>query len=41
MDKAERALPVPEHAISDLGTIAGATVEQLRAQLDQIMKAEG
>ena len=41
MDKAERALPVPEHAVSDLSTNAGATVEQLRAQLDQIMKAEG
>jgi len=41
MDKAERALPVPEHAVSDLSTNSGATVEQLRAQLDQIMKAEG
>jgi hypothetical protein len=41
MDKAERALPVPEHSVSDLGTNAGATVEQLRAQLDRIMKPEG
>jgi hypothetical protein len=41
MDKAERALPVPEHAASDLSTNAGLTVEQLRAQLNQIMKAEG
>jgi len=41
MDKAERALPVPEHAASDLSTNTGLTVEQLRAQLNQIMKAEG
>jgi hypothetical protein len=41
MDKAERTLPIPEHAASDLSTNAGATVEQLRSQLDQIMKAEG
>jgi hypothetical protein len=41
MDKAERALPVPEHSVSDLSTNAGVTVEQLRAQLDRIMKAEG
>jgi hypothetical protein len=40
MDKAERAFPVPEHAVRDLSTNAGATVEQLRAQLDRIMKAE-
>ncbi len=39
MDKAERALPVPEHPVSDLSTNAGVTVEQLRAQLDQIMNA--
>ena len=41
MDKAERTLPVPEHAVSDLSTNAGATVEQLRAQLNEIMKAGG
>ncbi len=41
MDKAERMLPIPEHAANDLSTNAGVTVEQLRAQLDQIMKAEG
>jgi hypothetical protein len=41
MDKAERALVIPEHAANDLSTNAGVTVEQLRAQLDRIMKAEG
>jgi hypothetical protein len=41
MDKAERTLPIPEHAANDLRTNASASVEQLRAQLDQIMKAEG
>ena len=41
MDKAERTLPIPEHAANDPGTNAGVSVEQLRAQLDQIMKAEG
>jgi hypothetical protein len=41
MDKAERALPIPEHAANDLSTNAGVTVEQLRGQLDRIMKAEG
>jgi hypothetical protein len=41
MDKAERALPIPEHAANDPSTNAGATVEQLRVQLDEIMKAEG
>ena len=41
MDKAERALRIPEHAANDLNTNAGVTVEQLRAQLDAIMKAEG
>ena len=40
MDKAERTLAIPEHASNDPSTNAGATVEQLRAQLDQIMKAE-
>ena len=39
MDKAERVLPIPEHAANDLSTNAGVTVEQLRMQLDQIMKA--
>ena len=41
IDKAERTLSVPEHAANDLSTNAGATVEQLRAHLDQIMRAEG
>ena len=41
MDKAERTLPIPEHATNDISTNAGVTVEQLRTQLDQIMKAEG
>jgi len=41
MDKAERALPIPEHAASDPSTNAAATIEQLRTQLNQIMKAEG
>jgi hypothetical protein len=41
LDKAERALPIPEHAANDLSTNAGVTVEQLRVQLDSIMKAEG
>jgi hypothetical protein len=39
MDKAERALPIPEHAANDPSTNAGETVEHLRAQLDQTMKA--
>ena len=41
MNKAEKALPIPEHAANDLNTNAGVTVEQLRAQLDQIMTAGG
>ena len=41
MDKAERALPIPEHATNDLSTNAGMTVEQLRTQLSQTMKVEG
>ena len=41
MDKAERTLPIPGPAAHDLSTNAGATVEQLRAQLGQIMKADG
>ena len=39
MDKAERTLPIPEHAANDPGTNAGAPVEHLRAQLEQIVKA--
>jgi hypothetical protein len=39
MDKAERALPIPEPAANDPRTNADVTIEQLRAQLDQIMKA--
>jgi hypothetical protein len=41
MDKGERALAIAEHAANDPSTNAGVTVEQLRAQLDRIMKAEG
>jgi hypothetical protein len=41
MDKAERALAIPEHAANDPSTNAGASVEQLRAQLERIIKAEG
>jgi hypothetical protein len=41
MDKAERALPIPEHAANNISTSVGATVEQLRAQLYRIIKAEG
>jgi hypothetical protein len=38
MDKAERTHAIPEHAAKDPSTTAGVAVEQLRAQLDQIMK---
>jgi hypothetical protein len=41
MDKAERTLAIPEHAANDPSTNASVTVEQLRAELDRIMKAEG
>jgi hypothetical protein len=41
MDKAKRTLPIPEHAANDPSTNAGVSVEQLRTQFDQIMKAEG
>jgi len=30
MDKAERALPIPEHAANDLSTNAGTTVSNFR-----------
>ena len=40
LDKAERALPVPIHATNDPSTNADVTVEQLRAQLDQILEAQ-
>jgi hypothetical protein len=40
MDKAERALPISEHAANDPNTNTEATVEQLRALLDWILKAE-
>jgi hypothetical protein len=39
MDKAERALPIPERDANDPSTNADMSFEQLRAQLDQIMKA--
>jgi len=41
MDKAERTLPILESAANDTSTNTDVTVEQLRAQLDQIVKAEG
>jgi hypothetical protein len=41
MDKAASTLAIPEHTANDPSTNAGETVEQLRARLDQIMKAEG
>ena len=41
MDKAERALAIPEHAANEPSTNANVTLEQLRSQLDQIMKAGG
>jgi hypothetical protein len=34
MDKAERAMPVPEHAARDLATNDRLTVEQLRSSTD-------
>jgi len=39
LDKAERALPVPVHASNDPSTNADVTVEQLRVQVGQVMKA--
>jgi hypothetical protein len=41
MDKAERTLRIPEHAAKDTSTDVGATVDKLRAQLNEFMKAEG
>ena len=41
MDKAERMLAIPEHAANEPSTNAGMTVEQLRAQLDQIKEGRG
>jgi hypothetical protein len=41
MDKAERTMPIPEHAASHLATNAGMTVTELRGQLDRIVKAAG
>ena len=41
MDRAERMLAIPEHAANDPSTNAGETLEQLRAQLDQMMKVDG
>jgi len=39
MDKAERAMPIPEHAAGDLATNAGMTAAELRGLLDGIVKA--
>ena len=41
MDKAERSMPIPEHAASDLATNAGMPVAELRGLLAQIMNAAG
>jgi len=41
MDKAERVLPIPEHLTNDPSNNATVNVEQLQAQLDRIMKAQG
>jgi hypothetical protein len=41
MDKAERALPIPGHLVNNLSNNATVNIEQLQAQLGQIMKAEG
>ena len=41
IDKAERTLPIPEHAAKDPSSNGDVTIEVLRAQLDQIMKGEG
>jgi hypothetical protein len=41
LDKAERAVAVPEHAASDPSSNAGTTVDELRQQLGQIMNAKG
>jgi hypothetical protein len=40
IDRAERALAVPEHAAADPSTNASMTVDELRAQLDRIMNAK-
>src|SRR5437899_12449913 len=37
MDKAERAMPIPEHAAGDLATNAVMTVAQLRGLLEGIV----
>jgi hypothetical protein len=39
MDKAERALSIPEHAANDPSTNADMTLQELRVQLDQILRA--
>ncbi len=39
MDRAERSIPIPEHAANDLATNVGATVTELRGQLGAIMNA--
>ncbi len=41
MDRAERTLPIPDHAARDLATNAGVTVAELRGLLDRAMKAAG
>jgi len=40
MDKAERTVPIPEHAANDLATNAGMTIAELRGQLDVIMSGD-
>jgi hypothetical protein len=40
IDKAERLLAIPEHAANDPDINTGATVDELREQLDRIMNAK-
>jgi len=39
MDKAETTLAIPEHAANDPSTNADMTLQELRVQLDQILRA--
>ena len=41
MMRAEGPNAIPEHAANDLGTNAMATVTELQAELDRILKGEG
>ena len=39
MDRAERAVAIPEHAADDLNINTEMTAERLRSQLNRIVKA--